>query len=80
MEISSQELKQKIASGEKLLIDFYGTFCGPCKVMKPWFEAAQKELKEENSETNLYLFNIDTDREYVINELGIKSVPTIKVG
>ena len=29
MEITSEELKQKIENGEKLVVDFYGVWCGP---------------------------------------------------
>jgi thioredoxin 1 len=77
MEITAQQLKEKIQNGEKLLIDFYGSFCGPCKVMKPWFEMAAKEMNEQDG-TKLYLVNIESDKDYIINELGIRSVPTIK--
>ena len=76
MEITTVELKEKINSGEKILIDFWGTFCGPCKVLKPMFESASEKLKEDD--INLYTFNIDNDRDFVINELNIRSVPTIK--
>jgi thioredoxin-like negative regulator of GroEL len=78
MEITTQELKDKISNGETLLIDFYGTFCGPCKVLKPMFESASKSLSEANSTTSLYTFNIEQDKEYVVNGLGIRSVPTLK--
>jgi thioredoxin 1 len=77
MEISTKELREKIKNGEKLLIDFYGTFCGPCKVMKPMFESVSNTLKEAKSDVQLYTFNIENDRE-LISELGIRSVPTIK--
>jgi thioredoxin len=76
MEISSAELKTKIQNGEKVLVDFYGTFCGPCKVMKPFFEKAAESVKDEN--VNLYFFNIDQDRDFVVNEMNVRSVPTIK--
>lgn len=77
MEITAQQLREKIANGDKLVIDFYGSFCGPCKVMKPWFEKVAKEMNEQDG-TKLYLVNIESDKDYIINELGIRSVPTIK--
>ena len=77
MEITSEELKQKIKNGDKLIIDFYGKWCGPCKVMKPMFEDVSKELENSNSNIKLFTFDIDTDKEFVV-ELGIRSVPTIK--
>lgn len=78
MEITLNELKSKIGNGEKLLIDFYGKFCGPCKIMKPWFESVANEFNQNGSDVQLYTFDIDSGREYVIEELGLKSVPTIK--
>lgn len=77
MEITGVELRNKIKNGEKIMVDFYGTFCGPCKVMKPMFESVSNTLKEEKSDVQLYTFNIENDRE-LISELGIRSVPTIK--
>lgn len=77
MEIKSQELKQKIQNGEKVIVDFWASFCGPCKVMKPYFEKVSKQLIDENSDVQLYTFDVDSDREFVA-ELEIRSVPTIK--
>lgn len=77
MEITSQELKQKINNGEKLIVDFWAPWCGPCKVMKPMFEEAGKKVTEKNSDVQLYTFNIESDTAFV-SELGIRAVPTIK--
>lgn len=77
MEITSQELKEKIKNGEKLMVDFYGTFCGPCKVMKPLYEKASEIVKEGGLPISLYIFNIEDDMDYM-RELGIRGVPTIK--
>lgn len=77
MEITTEELKQKIENGEKIMVDFWGTFCGPCKVLKPVFESVSEIVKEDSSSVNLYTFNIETDMGYM-RELGIRSVPTIK--
>ena len=77
MEITSKELKEKIKNGNKVIIDFYGTFCGPCKVMKPMFEEASQITIENELPVELFTFNIENDREF-ITELGLRSVPTIK--
>lgn len=77
MEITTEELKQKIENGDKVLIDFYGTWCGPCKIMKPIFEKVAGQLKDEGSNVQLYTMDIDINREYIV-ELGLRSVPTIK--
>ena len=45
MEISSSELKEKINNGEKVIVDFHATWCGPCKMMKPTFERLTNEIQ-----------------------------------
>ena len=77
MEITSTELKQKIKNGDKLMVDFWATWCGPCSMMKPMFESASQTLKEQNSDIQLYTFDIESDASFV-SELGIRSVPMIK--
>ena len=77
MEITTVELKQKIENGEKVLVDFYGVWCGPCKIMKPTFENIANQIKEEGSEVQMYTMDVDINREYA-GELGLRSIPTIK--
>jgi len=77
MEITSVELKQKIENGEKVLVDFYGVWCGPCKIMKPTFEKIANQIKEDGSEVQMYTMDVDNNREYA-SELGLRSIPTIK--
>jgi thioredoxin 1 len=75
MEISSVELQKKINAGEKLMIEFHGVWCGPCKLMKPIFE---KIAKENTSDVQMYTMDIDENREVAIS-LGIRSIPTVKM-
>ncbi len=38
MEITAQELEQKIENGEKVIVEMWAPWCGPCQMMKPIFE------------------------------------------
>lgn len=77
MEITKEELKQKIENGEKLVIDFWAPWCGPCKVMKPVFEKVSEEYRNENSEVQLFTLNVEENKEFAA-ELGIRAIPTVK--
>lgn len=78
-EITTMELKQKISNKESFVLDLYATWCGPCKIMKESLKKVQV-LKESNEDLNfnIYTYDIDSDKEYVVNHLGIRSVPTLK--
>lgn len=77
MELNAQQLKEKLQSNEKFILDLYASWCGPCKVLSPILERVQTQLTENNSDVKVYKFNIDGDRE-LVSQLGVRSVPTIK--
>ena len=77
MELNTQQLKEKLQSNEKFILDLYASWCGPCKVLSPILERVQTQLTENNSDVKVYKFNIDGDRE-LVSQLGVRSVPTIK--
>jgi thioredoxin 1 len=78
MEITQEELKQKIENGEKLIIDFHAKWCSPCRTMKPTFEKIAEELKNNGSLVQLYTMDVEDNRDIAI-EYGVRAVPTIKV-
>lgn len=75
MEISSVDLQEKINSGEKIIVEFWAEWCGPCRMMKPIFEKVSSENK---TEVQMYTMNVDLNREIAMS-LGIRSIPTTKV-
>jgi thioredoxin 1 len=80
-QLTTNELKEKIKNKENFVIDFFATWCGPCKMMLSNLEQVNESLiKESNGipKFGIYKFDIESDME-LTRELGIKSVPTIKV-
>ena len=55
MEISSVDLQQKINNGEKIIVEFWADWCGPCKMMKPIFE---RVASTNTSEVQMYTFEL----------------------
>jgi thioredoxin len=72
MEITQQQLMEKINNGEKLIVDFWAPWCGPCKVMKPLFEKVAS-----TTDVQMFTLNIGENKE-VASSLGIRAIPTIK--
>jgi thioredoxin 1 len=77
MKITSQELKEKINSGEKFIVDMYADWCGPCRMLGPIVEKVGIKLKEEGHEVKIYKFNIEEDKE-MASMLGVRSIPALK--
>ena len=77
MEITQELLKEKITSGEKLIVDFWAPWCGPCRMMKPIFEKVASEVNTEESDVKMYTLNVEENKE-LASSLGIRAIPTIK--
>ena len=60
-----------------VLVDFFATWCGPCKMLSPILD----ELAEEVDPTKVKILKIDIDEaQDLAQEYGIMSVPTVFVG
>lgn len=75
MEINAIELKEKINNGEKVIVEFWATWCGPCKMMKPVFERVSES---NDTEVQMYTMDIDNNKDFAMS-LGIRSIPTVKI-
>jgi thioredoxin 1 len=81
-QLTTEQLKEKIQNGEDFVLDLFATWCGPCKVMLNNLSKVNESLINESAgkpKYNIYKYDIDTDKEFVVTELGIRSVPTIKI-
>lgn len=61
-----------IKSGKLTLVDFYATWCGPCKMMHPVLEQLKEDLGD-----SIRIIKIDVDKNEAISaQYRIMSVPT----
>ncbi|EFX83063.1 hypothetical protein DAPPUDRAFT_230730 [Daphnia pulex] len=61
----------KEAGGKLVVVDFYATWCGPCKMIAPKIEAMSKELP------NVVFVKVDVDEcEDVASDYNISCMPT----
>lgn len=60
--------------GEKpAVIDFYATWCGPCRMVAPILKDLAKEYGD-----SIVIYKVDTDKEKELSmAMGIQSLPTI---
>lgn len=68
-----ENLNDIINGNQLTLVDFFATWCGPCKQMHPVLE----QLKASEGE-NLRIIKLDVDKnEALANAYRIQSVPTL---
>lgn len=64
-----------IASTKPVLVDFYATWCGPCKKMGPVVENLSKEYGDK-----IAVWKVNVDRNPSLSsEYRIQSIPAIKL-
>ena len=71
--INKNQFEEKILkSNEKVLVDFYADWCGPCKSLGPIIE----EVAMEQKDITFYKVNVDKEHD-VAKKYGIMSIPTL---
>lgn len=73
LQFDEDSLKEVLQSKKKVLVDFFATWCGPCKMLAPILEEICKEVGEE-----VVIGKIDVDENFdLARSYGIMSVPTL---
>ncbi len=75
LHINKNEFEEKIIKSKKpVLIDFFATWCGPCKMIAPILE----EIADEHPEYVIAKVNVDEEPE-LAREFKIMNIPALFV-
>ena len=70
-----EKFQDLIKSDKPVLIDFFATWCGPCKMMHPVLEELAEKVGEKAR-----IIKIDIDRNQELSAVhNVRSVPTLMI-
>ena len=68
-----QTLKEKIETGEPLVVDFWAEWCGPCRMLSPIIEELSNDFQ---GKVTLGKLNVD-EYSSSAGSYEIRSIPTV---
>lgn len=72
--VSSAEFKQVITGNELVFVDFWATWCGPCRAFGPVYEQASEKHPD------VYFAKVDIDQNQdLASAAGVQAVPTLMI-
>lgn len=71
--VKTEQEFDEIIKKEKVIVDFYADWCGPCQMLSPILEKVSNDLSLDT-----YKVNVD-ELEEVARRFGIMSIPTVIV-
>ncbi len=71
--LTSQNYEAEVATSDKpVLIDFWASWCGPCRMIAPVID----EIAAERSDIKVCKVNVDEESQ-LASRFGVMSIPTL---
>lgn len=70
IEINDELFNQEVLNSEKVLVDFYADWCGPCRMLRPILDAVVENGKK------IVSINIDNNEE-LAEKYNVSSIPCL---
>lgn len=75
LEITDASFKEVINSDKPVLVDFWATWCGPCRMLAPIIEEIADDF-----EGKVVVGKVDVDNNQQVSmEYGIRNIPTVLI-
>jgi len=73
--VTAESFEEEVLGSDKpVLVDFFATWCGPCKMLSPLVS----EIASERDDVKVCKIDVDEEQEIAI-KYGISSIPTLIV-
>ncbi len=74
VELTGQNFESVVGGADMVLVDFWASWCGPCRMFAPVFDRASEK------HTDAVFGKVDTDAETALaQQFSISSIPTLMV-
>ena len=71
--ITNTNIEDILASEKPVMIDFWATWCGPCRVLSPTVDEIAAEMADK---VTVAKCNVD-DADDIVAQFGIRNIPTL---
>ncbi len=73
--LTDENFEEEVLKAEgTVIVDFFATWCGPCKMMAPIVD----EISEERTDVKVCKLDVDEGEDTAM-EFGIMSIPTLMI-
>ncbi len=74
LHVNDKNFEEVISTDKPVLLDFFATWCGPCRMIAPFIE----EIADEHPEYVVAKIDVD-EAPALAQAFGIESIPTLVV-